>query len=121
MVKPDIFHLTQELVSEIKSAIVSYGLNEIPVLLESPKDKSHGDFSTPVAMLLAKKLKKVSPELGPGNSSSLQNKRKSSRRKTSGCPRFYQLQVKSQGFLFSFGILYRPRETVWPKHRTERP
>jgi arginyl-tRNA synthetase len=58
MVNPNIFHLTQELVSEIKAAIVPYGFDDIPVLLESPKDKSHGDFSTPVAMLLAKKLKK---------------------------------------------------------------
>ncbi len=58
MVSPNIFSVIRELVSEIKAAVNPYGFEEIPVLLESPKDKSHGDFSTPVAMLLAKKIKR---------------------------------------------------------------
>ena len=31
---------------------------DVVVNIERPKEKSHGDFSCPVAMLLAKKLKK---------------------------------------------------------------
>ncbi len=59
---PSIFEVTQSLVSAVQAAIAPYGLTEVPVVMESPKDKSHGDFATPVAMLLAKKLKK--PPLG---------------------------------------------------------
>lgn len=54
----DIFSLHQELAAGLTEA--ARGLGEDPVVtLESPKDKSHGDFATPVAMALAKKLKKA--------------------------------------------------------------
>jgi arginyl-tRNA synthetase len=59
MAQPDIFTLTQGLISAVKAAIVPYGAGEVPIVIESPKDKSHGDLSTPVAMLLAKKLKRA--------------------------------------------------------------
>lgn len=43
----------------MRTAVSSFGVPEIPLVLESPKDKSHGDYATPVAMALAKKLKKA--------------------------------------------------------------
>jgi arginyl-tRNA synthetase len=54
----DIFSIQKTLANEFTSAIAAFGVSDIVVNIERPKDKSHGDFSCPVAMLLAKKLKK---------------------------------------------------------------
>ena len=54
---PDIFSIQQALIEALRQATLSYG-TEVPLTLEAPKDKSHGDFSSPVALALAKKLKK---------------------------------------------------------------
>lgn len=47
---------------EIKAAVLKAGLaeeNQIPnVILETPKDKTHGDYSTNMAMQLARIAKK---------------------------------------------------------------
>lgn len=56
--KHDVFSIHQALTAALNSAIKPFDISDVPVLLESPKDKSHGDFATPVAMTLAKKLKK---------------------------------------------------------------
>jgi arginyl-tRNA synthetase len=58
MQNPDIFSIQRKLTDEFISAIASFGVSDVVVNIERPKDKSHGDFSCPVAMLLAKKLKK---------------------------------------------------------------
>src|ERR1700722_13332925 len=58
MKNPDIFSIQHKLKDEFISAIASFGVSDVVVNIERPKDKSHGDFSCPVAMLLAKKLKK---------------------------------------------------------------
>ena len=55
---PDIFSLHHYLTEAFRAAAASLGAGEITVSIESPKDKSHGDFASPLAMLLAKKLKK---------------------------------------------------------------
>ena len=53
----------QKLKDEIQDAVVKAGLAEeaeIPeVLLETPKDKTHGDYSTNMAMQLARIAKKA--------------------------------------------------------------
>ncbi len=54
----DIFSIQKALLIALRSAISSYGDPDISVTLESPKDPAHGDYATPVAMALAKKLKK---------------------------------------------------------------
>lgn len=52
----------QNLKQEIKQAVIKAGLAEegqIPdVILEIPKDKTHGDYSTNMAMQLARVAKK---------------------------------------------------------------
>ncbi|OAH54404.1 MULTISPECIES: arginine--tRNA ligase [Bacillaceae] len=52
-----------QLKEEIKAAVLKAGLaaeNEIPaVILETPKDKAHGDYSTNMAMQLARVAKKA--------------------------------------------------------------
>src|ERR1700722_4357608 len=58
MKNPDIFSIQHKLKDEFISAIASFGVSDVVVNIERPKEKSHGDFSCPVAMLLAKKLKK---------------------------------------------------------------
>ncbi|HXL72481.1 MAG TPA: arginine--tRNA ligase [bacterium] len=54
----NIFTIQQMLIDAFSSAIESYGVSDVSVNIERPKDSAHGDFSCPVAMLLAKKLKK---------------------------------------------------------------
>ena len=54
----DIFSIQQTLTSALQSAIAPYAVSDISVTLESPKDKTHGDYATPLALSLAKKLKK---------------------------------------------------------------
>ncbi len=102
MVNPDIFDLTRELISEIKSAIVPYGFDEIPVLLESPKDKSHGDFSTPVAMFLAKKLKKSPLSLAQEIVQSLKTDEKFVAEKKAVAPGFINFKLNP---LFFYSVL----------------
>lgn len=55
----DIFSIQENIISGLQKIVSSYGVPEITLTLESPKDKSHGDYSTPVAMALAKRLKKA--------------------------------------------------------------
>lgn len=54
----DIFSIQQNLTGALRTVVSSYEVPDITVALESPKDKAHGDYATPVAMALAKKLKK---------------------------------------------------------------
>jgi arginyl-tRNA synthetase len=54
----DIFKIQNLLVNAFTMAIEPFGIQEVAVNIEKPKEKTHGDFSCPVAMLLAKKLKK---------------------------------------------------------------
>ncbi len=54
----DIFKIQNLLTDAFTSAIEPFGVKEVAVNIERPKEKTHGDFSCPVAMLLAKKLKK---------------------------------------------------------------
>lgn len=53
----------EKLKIEIKSAVIDAGLIDdidiLNIILEKPKDKLNGDFSTNIAMQLAKKLKKA--------------------------------------------------------------
>ena len=51
----DIKKQLQDLIKQSVEALFSIALDE--VLLENPKDPSHGDFSTPIAMSLTKTLK----------------------------------------------------------------
>ena len=55
----DIFSLLERLVAGLETGVRAVAPLDAPVQLEVPKDKSHGDFSTPVALGLAKKLKKA--------------------------------------------------------------
>lgn len=55
----DIFSIQQTLTTALRETLGPYGVSDLPVSLESPKDKSHGDYATPVAMALAKRLKKA--------------------------------------------------------------
>ena len=55
----DIFSIQESIIGALRQATSSYGVPDIPLLLESPKDKVRGDYATPVAMALAKKLKKA--------------------------------------------------------------
>ncbi len=58
-----VANVQQALKEEIKQAIIQSGLvseSELPaILLETPKDKTHGDYSTNVAMQLARPAKKA--------------------------------------------------------------
>lgn len=54
----DIFSIQQSLIDALKSAVSSFGVFDIKVTLESSKEKAHGDFSTPLALSLAKKMGK---------------------------------------------------------------
>ncbi len=58
MASQDIFSIQKNLADSLAEAIQSYGVSDVPVTIERPKDKSHGDFACPIAMHLAKKLKK---------------------------------------------------------------
>ncbi len=55
----EIFSIHQSLTDALQRAVAVYGVPEITITLESPKDKTHGDYATPIAMALAKKLKKA--------------------------------------------------------------
>ena len=55
----DIFFIKKTLQDAVQSAAASFGVEGIPVTIEIPKEKGHGDFSSPLAMILAKKLKKA--------------------------------------------------------------
>ena len=48
-----------EIRSELTKIVQEYDLSEMPeVFIEKPKEESHGDFSTNLAMRLAKPLRK---------------------------------------------------------------
>jgi arginyl-tRNA synthetase len=46
------------LINAFSLAIEPYGIFDVVINIERPKERTHGDFSCPVAMFLAKKLKK---------------------------------------------------------------
>ncbi len=98
MGNPDIFSFTRELASEIKASIVPYGFEDIPVILESPKDKSHGDFSTPVAMHLAKKLKRPPMALAEEILQSLKTSGSLVAEKKAAAPGFINFKLNPQVF-----------------------
>ena len=55
-----IAKILENLCNEIKSILKEMGVvNEVDVLFEIPKEESFGDYSTNVAMRLAKELKKA--------------------------------------------------------------
>ncbi len=54
----DIFSLQKILSEAFQKSAEKMGSGDTTVSIEKPKDKSHGDFSAPLAMVLAKKLKK---------------------------------------------------------------
>jgi arginyl-tRNA synthetase len=54
----NIFEIQSLLITAFSLAIEKYGISDVIINIERPKEKNHGDFSCPVAMLLAKKLKK---------------------------------------------------------------
>lgn len=56
---PDIFSIHLALRELLQKAVQSFGISDLPVSFESPKDKAHGDFASPLAMTLAKRLKKA--------------------------------------------------------------
>ncbi len=54
-----MFDIRDSILKSIKSAVKEIGVEEdLDFVLERPKEESHGDFATNVAMLLAKSLKK---------------------------------------------------------------
>ena len=55
----DIFSLRKVLSEAFQTAIDKMGLGDTVVSIEKPKEKSHGDFSAPLAMVLAKKLRNL--------------------------------------------------------------
>ncbi len=60
---PDIFTLQQALRTALKNSASSLGLPDCAITLEAPKDKSHGDYSTPLALSLGKQLKRPPLEI----------------------------------------------------------
>jgi arginyl-tRNA synthetase len=65
----DIFYIKKTLQEAIKSAVSNLNVPDSLIAIEIPKEKGHGDFSSPIAMILAKKLKKspmlIAQELVP--------------------------------------------------------
>ncbi|HVM32402.1 MAG TPA: arginine--tRNA ligase [bacterium] len=55
----DIFSIKNTLTTAFQKALESYPDSGVTATLEIPKEKGHGDFSSPVALALAKKLKKA--------------------------------------------------------------
>jgi arginyl-tRNA synthetase len=62
-VVPEIFSIQENLIKSFQEAVRPLGVTDTLVSIEKPKEKSHGDFSTPLAMVLAKKLKKMPMDL----------------------------------------------------------
>jgi arginyl-tRNA synthetase len=58
MLSLDIFRIQNLLINAFSLAIEPYGIFDVVINIERPKERFHGDFSCPVAMFLAKKLKK---------------------------------------------------------------
>lgn len=58
-----VSQVQQNLKEEIKHAVLRAGLaeeNQLPaIILEKPKEKAHGDYSTNIAMQLARIAKKL--------------------------------------------------------------
>ncbi len=54
----DIFTIQDLLRRGLEKAASQMGAEGVPALLEAPKDPNHGDFASPLAMNLAKKLRK---------------------------------------------------------------
>ena len=57
--KTDIFAVQISLSKSLQDAVAALGEEVLIASIERPKDKSHGDFASPVALSLAKKLKKA--------------------------------------------------------------
>jgi arginyl-tRNA synthetase len=56
--EPDIFSIQKRLEASFRDSLDAWGVEPAAILLENPKDPSHGDLSTPLALSLAKQLKK---------------------------------------------------------------
>jgi arginyl-tRNA synthetase len=56
-VNHDIFSIQNSLTTSLHKALQDLGHEALTVSLEKPKGREHGDFSSPVAMALAKKLR----------------------------------------------------------------
>ena len=59
-------NIKEEIRKLIEKAIKSFGSYDGPVLVETPKEKTHGDYSTNIALALAKKLNKNPIEVAGG-------------------------------------------------------
>ena len=55
----DIFTIKKTLTAAFEKALGELGFSDVAASIEIPKEKGHGDFSSPVAMFLAKKMKKA--------------------------------------------------------------
>ncbi len=55
----DIFWIKKTLTDAFEKALGELGFSDVAASIEIPKEKGHGDFSSPVAMFLAKKMKKA--------------------------------------------------------------
>lgn len=53
----DIFSIKKTIAEGFRKALEDLGFPELPVSIEIPKEKGHGDFSSPISLLLSKKLK----------------------------------------------------------------
>src|SRR6185369_16197418 len=72
-VNHDIFSIQESLLQALLEAALPSGASASETTLERPKDRSHGDFATPVAMILAKKLKRPPLEIAKEIAARLQN------------------------------------------------
>ena len=98
---PDIFSIQQTLTDALHRATDSYGAG-VPVNLESPKDKSHGDFSSPVALALGKKMKKAPLALAQEIAQKLKDTPGLGAQVEAVAPGFVNFKLAPQAF---FGVL----------------
>ncbi len=61
--KHDIFTLQEALRQALRKSASTLGLPDCAVSLEAPKDKAHGDYSTPLALMLGKQIKRPPLEI----------------------------------------------------------
>lgn len=54
----DIFSIHKTLAAAFQRAAEPFHAGDVPVIIEKPRDRSHGDLSSPIAMTLAKRVKK---------------------------------------------------------------
>ncbi len=59
----EIFQIKESLAASLREAIEGLAPSDLPLPLEAPKDPGHGDMSSPVAMALARLLKRPPLEI----------------------------------------------------------